>query len=92
MDNYFTDSLLYEDDIDNGNEAESEDNAPATISIEPIVAYWNDYDSNNPTENEGEWVLNENIVFYYSLCLEDVSVNVKSLHMPLPISKMYSGQ
>jgi len=101
VENYFTDSLLYQedieplrqslpDDVDSGNEAdsESEEDVPATISIEPIIAYLNDYDCNNPAENEGEWVLNENIAFDYSLCLEDVSVNVRFLHMPLPISDM----
>jgi len=41
-------------------------------------------------KNEDEWVFNENIAFDYSLCLEDVfkSVDISSLHMPLPISKM----
>jgi len=58
------------------------------LSIEPIVAYLNDYNCNKPAENEGEWVLNENISFNYSLCLEDVSVNVRSLHMPLLISEI----
>jgi len=51
VENYFTDSLLYQedieplkqslpDDIDSGNEADSksEEDAPATLSIEPIVA------------------------------------------------------
>ena len=100
MENYITDSLLYQenieplkqslaDDIDSGNKAdsESEEDAQATI-IEPIVAHLNDYVCNYPAENEGEWILNENIVFDYSLCLEDVSVNVRSLHMPLPISEI----
>ena len=103
MENYFTDSFLYQedirapkqlllDDVDSGNEvsSESEEDMPATISIEPIVAYLNDHDCNNPTKNKGGWVLNENIAFDYSVCLEDVSVNVSSLHMPLPISKMAS--
>ena len=37
-------SLL--DHVDSGNEvdSESEEDAPATVSIEPIVAYLNDYD------------------------------------------------
>ena len=86
------------DDVDSGNEAdsESEEDTLATISIKPIIAYLDDYDCNNPAKNKGEWVLNENIAFDYSLCLDDVSVNVKFLHMPLPISKLsmhaYSGQ
>ena len=101
--NYFTDSLLYQEnnksvkqslpnDVDSGNEvnSESEEDAPATFSIEPIVAFLNDPDCNYPTENEGEWILNKNIVFYYSLCLGDVfkSVDISLLHMPLPVSEM----
>jgi len=78
------------DDIDSGNgeDSELEKDVPATLSIEPIVAYMNDYDYNDPTVNECEWILNENIAFDYSLCLENVSVNVRSLHIPLPISEM----
>jgi len=48
----------------------------------------NDYDYNDPAKNEGEWILYENIAFDYSLCLEDVSINVRSLHIHLPISKI----
>jgi len=58
------------------------------LLLELIVVYLDDFDCNNPAENEDEWVLNENIIFDYFLCLKDVSVNVRSLHMPLPISKM----
>jgi len=99
--NYFTDSLLYQenieqlkqsllDDLDSGKEAdsESEEDMPATISVEPIIAYLDGFDCNNLAENEGEWVLNKNIAFDYFLCLEDVSVNVRASHMSLPISKM----
>ena len=103
MENYFTDSLLYKesntwakeslpDNVDSSNEvdSESEEDAPATLIFEPIVAYLDNLDSNNPTENEGEWVLSENVASDYSLCLEDVfkSVNISPLHMPLLISKM----
>ena len=62
VENYFTDSLIYQegieplkqslpDDFDSGNEADSksEEDARATISIEPIVAHLNDYDCNDPT-------------------------------------------
>ena len=83
--NYFTDSLLYQennetmkkslpDDIDTGNEAgsELEEDASATFSMEPIVTYLDDPDCNNPAENEGEQVLNENVTFDYSLFLDDV--------------------
>ena len=58
------------------------------LLLEPIVVYLDDFDCNNPAENEDEWVLNENIIFDYSLCLDDVSINVKSLHMLLLVSKM----
>ena len=80
MKNYFTDSLLYQedieslkqslpDDIDSGNEADSksEEDAPTTISIESIVTYLNDYDCNSQAENEGEWSLMR-ILFLITLC------------------------
>ena len=102
MENYFTDSLLYQEDIkplkqslpddDDGNEAdsESEEDTLTTFSIELIVAYLNHPDCNNLTKNECECVLNESVAFDYSLCLEDVfkSVDISSLYMLLPISKM----
>jgi len=80
------------DDIDSGNEAdsESEEDAPITINVESIIAYLDDFDCNNLAENEGEWVLNKTVAFDYSLCFEDVFRfnDISSLHMPLPISKM----
>ena len=103
VENYFTDSLLYQEsnksvkkllpnDIDSGNEADSKlkEDAPTTFIMESIVAYLDDPDCNNPAENEGERVINENVAFDYSLCLEDIfkSVDISFLHMPLPISKM----
>ena len=67
VENYFTDSLIYQEDIrplkqslsddgDSGNKADSksEEDAPTTISIEPIVAYLNDFDCNNLAENKGK--------------------------------------
>ena len=77
-------------DIDNEVNSESEEDAPATFSIEPIVAFLNDPDCNNLTENEGNWVLNENVAFNYSLCLEYIlkSIDINSLYMPLAISEM----
>jgi len=101
VENYFTDSLLYQEnnelvkqplpnDIDSGNktDSESEEDALATFSMEPIVAYLDDPDCNNSTESKGEWVLNENVDFDYSLCLKDVfkSVNISFLDMPSPIA------
>jgi len=66
VENYFTDSLLHQknnkavkeplpDDIDSGNEtdSESEEDILATFSIEPIVAYLHDLDCNNSVENNG---------------------------------------
>jgi len=66
VNNYFTDFLPYQennkpveqslpDNVDSGNEAnsESEEDAPATINIEPIVVYLDYFDCNNLTENEG---------------------------------------
>ena len=103
VENYSTDFLLYQEsnkpvkeslpnDIDSGNEVDSksEEDAPDTFILEPIIVYLDDPDCNNPAENESEWVINENVAFDYSLCLENVfkSIDISSLHMPLPISKM----
>jgi len=83
VENYFTDFLLNQednepmkkslsDDINSGNQAdsESEEDTPATFSMEPIIAYLDDPNCNDPAKNESEWVLNENVIFDYSLCLE----------------------
>ena len=66
------------DDVDNDNEAvsESKEDAPDAISVEPILAYLNDFNCNNPAKNEGKWGFNGNIAFDYSLCLEDVAINI----------------
>ena len=37
--------------------SESKEDASATFSMEPIVAYLDDLDCNNPAENKGEWAL-----------------------------------
>ena len=63
MKNYFTDSLLYQEnskivkkllpeDIDNDNEADSEsgDDPTTTFDVEPIVAYFDNPDCNNFAE------------------------------------------
>ena len=80
------------DNVDSGAEAdsESEEDAMATRILEPTVAYLDSLDCNNPTEDEREWVISEDVAFVYSLCLEDVFkfVNISPLHMPLPISEM----
>ena len=97
MENYFTDSLLYEyinkvakeplpNDINSDNEAdsESEEDMPTFSAMEPIVAYLNDPNCNDFAENNGEWVLNENVTFDYSLHFDDVpnSIDSSFLHMP----------
>jgi len=99
--NYFIDSLLYQenskvvkkpllDDIDSGNEADSEsgDDPTKTFDEEPIVAYFNDHNCNNSAENDDKWVLKENVNFDYSLYLDDVHrpVDMSPLHMPLLMS------
>ena len=80
------------DDIDSGNEADSksEEDMPATFSIEPIIAYLHYLDCNNSVENDGKWVINENVAFDYSSCLDDEfnSIHTNSLHVPMPISEM----
>ena len=90
VDNYFTDSLLYQEDIeslkqslpdnvDSGNEtdSESEEDALVTISLEPIVAYLDDFYYNNPAENEGKWVLNE-IFLLITLCFLRMYLSILS--------------
>jgi len=60
------------------------------FAMEPTVAYLNDSDCNDFAENNGEWVINENVAFDYSLCLDDIFNFIKSssLHMPLPTATM----
>jgi len=72
---------LFEDD-DSSNEAdsESEEDTLATLAFKPIVAYFNDPKCNNPIEDDGEWVFNENVIFDYPVSVDDIS-----LHMPLSI-------
>ena len=71
-------------------DSKSKENAVTTFVLELFVAYLDDPNCNNPAENEGEWVLNENVSFDYSLCLENVfkSIDISFLHVPLPISEM----
>ena len=56
--------------------------------MELIVAYLDDPDCNNLAENEGEWILNENVAFDYSLYLEDV---FKSVDL-VPYTCLYPSQ
>ena len=67
VENYFTDSLLYQEtskitneplpyDIDSDNDwnSESEEDITTTLAMEPLVAYMNNPYYNNVAENEGE--------------------------------------
>ena len=97
VENYFTDALLYQetgeapkkplpDDDDSGNEADSESEAdmPAIFIGEPIIACLNTPQCNTPSEDEGEWVINDNISFDYPASIRSVkSITDSSLHMPL---------
>jgi len=97
VENYFTDALLYQEvnnvaktllpkDVDSGNETDSEpeENTPATFDFIPIVAYLNDPECNNPTEDDGEWVINKSITFDYPVSVDLFTfADDTSLHMPL---------
>ena len=78
MENYFTDALLHQetgetskdllpDNDDSGNEVDSEFEVdmPTILIGEPIIACLNDPQYNTPSEDEGEWVINDNISFDY---------------------------
>ena len=95
VENYFTNALLYQeigkiskeplpDNNDSGNEAdsESEEDMPATLVGEPMVACFNPQ-CNNPYENDDEWVINDNVCFDYPASVELFeSITNSSLHMP----------
>ena len=97
VENYFTDALLYQeigetskepllDNDDSGNEAdsESEGDTPATLIDEPIVACFNNPQCNTHSEDDDEWVINDNISFDYPASVKLFeSVTNSSLHMPL---------
>jgi len=97
VENYFTDALLYQevsetlkdslpDNDDNGNEADSdsEGDTPATLVGEPIVACFNNPQCNTPSEDDDEWVINDNVSFKYPASVELFeSVTNSSPHMPL---------
>jgi len=78
------------DDIDSGNEAESESGEDTTVSFDKkmIIAYLDDPDCNNSIDNGDEWILNENVNFDHSLCCDDVNsaIDMSPLYMPLPMS------
>jgi len=74
------------DNDDSGNEAdsESEGDMPATLVNEPIIACFNNPQCNNLSEDDDEWVINDNIIFNYpaSVGLFE-SITNSSLRMPL---------
>jgi len=81
------------DDDDSGNEAdlESEEDTPATFAFKPIVAYFNDPECNDPNEDDGEWVINENVTFDYPVSVDLFkSADDSSLHMPLSMLSVTS--
>ena len=50
---------------------------------EPIIACFNNFQCNTPSEDEDEWVINDNISFDYLVSIELLeSVTDSSLHMP----------
>ena len=76
VENYFSNALLYQeankvakellledDDRENEADSESEEDTPATFAFKPIVSYVNDPRCNNLIEDDGEWVINENVTF-----------------------------
>ena len=94
MENYFTDALLYQeaggalkeplpDDDESGNEADSESEAgiPDILVGEPIIACLDDPLCNAPSEDEGEWVINDNVSFDYPASIG--SITDDSLHVPV---------
>ena len=51
---------------------------------EPIVACFNNPQCNNPSEDDDEWVINDNVSFDYPTGVELFeSIANTSLHMPL---------
>ena len=54
------------------------------------IAYLGSPECNNSANNDGEWIINENVAFDYYLCVDNVfnSVDTSSLHMLLTISDM----
>jgi len=84
--------LLLEDD-DSGNEADSEleEDTLATLDFKPIVAYFNNPQCNNSIEHDGEWVINENIIFDYPVSVVVFkSIDDSSIRMSSPMLSMTS--
>jgi len=72
------------DDSCNEADSESEGDTPATLVSESIVACFNNPQCNNPSEDDAELVINDNVTFNYPTSVELLeSVINSSLHMPL---------
>jgi len=82
VENYFTDSLLYQDSLemnvnsqpeepDSGNEADTEPEVEekCTWELNPLVPSINKLDVNNTADDVGEWYINEELNFLTFLCL-----------------------
>ena len=64
---------------------------PAILIGEPIVACLNNPQCNTLSEEEGEWVINDNISFDYPASIGSIkSAMDGSLHMPLPKADVFS--
>jgi len=85
VENYFTDPLLYQDSLetnenpkpeepDSVNEADIEPEAEEEClwELNPLVTSNNKLDVNNPTNNVGEWYINEELdLAYFSVFASD---------------------
>ena len=78
VENYFTDSLLYQDSLetnensqpkepDSGNEADTEPEAEEEClwELNPLVMSINKLDVNNTADDVGEWYINEELNLVY---------------------------
>jgi len=85
VENYFTDSLLYQDSLetgdnpqleesDSGNEADIEPEAEKKYlwELNPLVTSINKHDVNNTANDVGEWYINEELdLAYFSVFASD---------------------
>ena len=83
--------MLEDDDSGNEADSESQEDTPATFACEPIVAYLNNPQCNNPVGDDDEWLINENVTFDYPESVELFeSIDNSFLYMPLPVLSMTS--
>ena len=87
VENYFTDSLLYQDsletdenpqpeELDSGNEADIEPEAEEECiwELNPLVTSVNKLDVNNTVNYVGEWYINEELYLAYFLVFASDSI------------------